>query len=139
MALSFLYFISDIQSFNTLSKTIMSLPRTLHDHMFIQNNIFMVKTIYVRGPTLARLAMVLVVEPAVNRQPGFRRELVEQIASFIINSRDFLHQKALKYKFPNSGGVIPIFPWKFENFIIFSTFWKREGPVQNKGLIELES
>ena len=26
------------------------------------------------------------VEPAVNRQPGFRRELVEQITSFIVNS-----------------------------------------------------
>ena len=35
----------------------------------------MVKTIYVRGPTLARLAMVLILcfKPAVNRQPGFRR------------------------------------------------------------------
>ena len=38
----------------------------------------MVRTTDVRGPTLARLATVLVlVEPAVNRQPGFRRELAE--------------------------------------------------------------
>ena len=42
------------------------------------------------------------VEPAVNRQPGFRRELVEQITSFIIDSQNFLHG-VLKYKFPDPG------------------------------------
>ena len=49
------------------------------------------------------------VEPAVNRQPGFRRELVEQIASFIINSRNFLHWELLKYEFPDSGVFISRF------------------------------
>ena len=54
--------------------------------MIIENNMFMVKTIGVRGPTLARLAMVLVLcfKPAVNRQPGFRRGLVEQVTLFEI-------------------------------------------------------
>ena len=90
MELSFLYFISFIQSLDTLSKTIIGLPRRLVDAIILQNNIFMVKTIYVRGPTLARLAMVLVLcfKPAVNRQPGFRRELLEQITSFIILSQN---------------------------------------------------
>ena len=44
----------------------------------MKNSFLMVKTIYVRGPTLARLLLFWYVEPAVNRQPGFRRELVEQ-------------------------------------------------------------
>ena len=89
----------------------MSLSRALVDDISIQNNFFMVMCIYVRGPTLARLAMVLVLlsigntpalrvtlqagkpllydfEPAVNRQPGFRRELV------------------LKYLFPASEAFV---------------------------------
>ena len=75
MASSFLYFISSIQIFNTLSETIMSLPRSLLDDIPVKNKVFMVKTIYVRGPTLACLAMVLVLcfKPAVNRQPGCRQ------------------------------------------------------------------
>ena len=47
------------------------------------------------------------VEPAVNRQPGFRRELVEQITSFIMNALNFLHGELLKYKFRNPGFFIP--------------------------------
>ena len=50
----------------------MSLLRQLVDDISIKNIIFMVKTTGVRGPTLARLAMVLVWQRAVNRQPGFR-------------------------------------------------------------------
>ena len=69
MALSFLDFISSIQIFNTISTTIQSLIRALVDEIVFGNNIFMVMCIYVRGPTLARLAMVLVFfKPAVNRQ-----------------------------------------------------------------------
>ena len=43
------------------------------------------------------------VEPAVNRQPGFRRKLVEQITSFIILPQNFLHGELLKCKFPDPG------------------------------------
>ena len=50
----------------------MSLPRPLVDHIIIQNIIIMVESTGVRGPTLARLAMVLVWQRAVNRQPGSR-------------------------------------------------------------------
>ena len=72
MALSFHNDISSIQSFNTLSKTIIVINKHFFEANIIQNNIFMVKTIYVRGPTLARLAMVLEWQRAVNRQPGSR-------------------------------------------------------------------
>ena len=67
-------FISSIQIFNTLSKTIMSLLRPLVDDISIKNIIFMVTTTGVRGPTLARLATVLVWQRAVNRQPGSRSD-----------------------------------------------------------------
>ena len=85
----------------------------------------MVTCTCVRGSTLSRLAMVLVllsigntpalrvmhqyVEPAVNRQPGFRRELVEQITSFIMNSQNSLHGELLKHKFRNPEVFIRIF------------------------------
>ena len=59
------------------------------------------------------------VEPAVNRQPGFRRELEEQIASFRITSLNSLHGELLKYKFPNPGVFIPNF---HENSKISSFF-----------------
>ena len=59
-ALSFLHFMSSIQSFNTLSKIIMSLSPALVDDIIFQNNISMVMCTCVRGSTLARLAMVLV-------------------------------------------------------------------------------
>ena len=52
----------------------MSLLRTLVDGFLIKNNICIVKTTGVRGPTLARLAMVLVWQRAVNRQPGSRSD-----------------------------------------------------------------
>ena len=74
MVLSFLYFISSIQIFDSLSKTIIGPPRQLFDDNVFQNNIFMVMCIYVRGPTLARLATVLVWQRAVNRQPGSRSD-----------------------------------------------------------------
>ena len=60
MALSFPYFMSSIQILNTLSKTIIETLKTLVDDNLILNNFFMVKTTGARGPTLARLAMVLV-------------------------------------------------------------------------------
>ena len=49
------------------------------------------------------------VEPAVNRQRGFRRELVEQITLFIIHSRNFLHGELLKCEFPDPGVFLPNF------------------------------
>ena len=55
----------------------MSLSRPLVDAIFIQNNIFMVMSICVRGPTLARLATVLVCraggKPSTWFPPGTRR------------------------------------------------------------------
>ena len=57
---------------------IIVITKHLFDANIIKNKISMVETICVRGPTLARWAMFWYVEPAVNRQPGFRRELVEQ-------------------------------------------------------------
>ena len=49
------------------------------------------------------------VEPAVNRQPGFRRGLVEQIISFTIDAQIFLHGELLKCKLPNPGVFIQNF------------------------------
>ena len=71
MALLFIYFISSIQIFNTLSKTIMSLSRELVDEIIIQKNIFMVTCTYVRGSTLARLATVLVLL-SIGNTPALR-------------------------------------------------------------------
>ena len=64
MALSFRNVISSVQIFNTSSKAIMSLLRPLADNIYVQNNIFMVKTTGVRGPTLARLATATSGEPS---------------------------------------------------------------------------
>ena len=65
------------------------------------------------------------VEPAVNRQPGFRRELVEQITSFIIRSQNFLDAELIKYKFRDPGVFLPFFMKirKFHDFfnILVST------------------
>ena len=60
MTLSFRNFIGSIQIFNTLSKTITGLPRPLVDDITIANNFFIVMCTCVRGSTLARLAVVLV-------------------------------------------------------------------------------
>ena len=51
---------SSIQIVNMKLKLLMSLFQTLVDGFLVKNKIFMVKTTGVRGPTLARLAMVLV-------------------------------------------------------------------------------
>ena len=59
MVLSFCYFIGFIQIFNTLSQAIISLPRTLIDDKLLKNIISIVTCICVRGSTLARLAVVL--------------------------------------------------------------------------------
>ena len=58
MVLSFGNVISSIQIFNTLSKTILETLKTLVDEIIILKNFFMVRSIYVRGPALARLAIV---------------------------------------------------------------------------------
>ena len=71
MALSFRYFISYIQIFNTLSETIMSLSPALVDDILLQNIFVMVESICVRGPTLARRLVM-----ATDREPStwFPRE-----------------------------------------------------------------
>ena len=71
MALSFLHLISYFQIFNTLSKTIMSLSRPPVDHCFIQNVFIMVQSTGVRAPSLARLAMVLVLL-SIENTPALR-------------------------------------------------------------------
>ena len=75
------------------------------------------------------------VEPAVNRQPGFRRELVEQITSLITTLEISFMRSSSNIDFQIQKFLLRISS-KFENFIIFSTFWRRGGGVRNKGLIE---
>ena len=62
------------------------------------------------------------VEPAVNRQPGFRRELVEQITLFIIIPQNSLHGELLKHEFRNPGVVIQIFHGNSKISSIFQHF-----------------
>ena len=65
------------------------------------------------------------VEPAVNRQPGFRRELVDQITSSIINPWNDLHGNLLKWKIQIStfSFFSKIFIFRsFQNFDI-SSIW----------------
>ena len=62
------------------------------------------------------------VEPAVNRQPGFRRELVEQITSFESISRNFLHGELLKCEFSDPGVFDKNFRRNSKISFIFSTF-----------------
>ena len=63
------------------------------------------------------------VEPAVNRQPGFRRKLVKQITWFRKSPKMFLHGELLKSLFPASAESLKILIKirKFHHFfIIFS-------------------
>ena len=60
MTLPFSSFISYIRIFNTLSKTITSLPRQQFDDIILRNYNLMAMCTCVRGPTLTRLAMILV-------------------------------------------------------------------------------
>ena len=56
----------------------MSLPRQLLDKILLKNNFFIVKTTCVRGPTLARLATVSVLETSCKPSTKFPPEgLVE--------------------------------------------------------------
>ena len=73
--------------------------------------------------TLQAGRSLLYVEPAVNRQPGFRRELVEQITSFIIISLNFLHGELLKHKFWNQR----VFIWIFHENSKISSFFQHFG------------
>ena len=79
------------------------------------------------------------VEPAVNRQPGVRRELVEQITSFIILSRNFLHGELLKCKFPDPG----VFDTNFRRNSKISSFFQHFGEeaagLFDQGLIDHQS
>ena len=70
-------------NFDVFFKTISIINKHFQGAMIFKNYFFMVKSTVVQPPLLARLATVSVhVEPAVNRQPGFRRELVEQSTTF---------------------------------------------------------
>ena len=73
------------------SSTIIVIPKHFQNTMTFRNFFFMARRMCVQPSLLARLATVSVllfswrgiscpVEPAVNRQPGFCRELVEQSA-----------------------------------------------------------
>jgi hypothetical protein len=76
------------------------------------------------------------VEPAVNRQPGFRRELVEQSTHLIISFMNFFSES---YSFPlmlNSLFCVE----HFQNFlkkylIVFNISWKY-SQTRNCGFIE---
>ena len=72
------------------------------------------------------------VEPAVNRQPGFRRELVEQITSFIIKSSNDLHGELLKYKFPNLKVFISNFHEKSKISSFFQNFGEHDPELKTK-------
>ena len=97
MALSFLDFNSYMQIFHTLSKTIIVITKPFSEANIIQNNIFKVKTTGVRGPTLARLAMVSVVEaggkPSTWFPPQRLVELTSHARRMQISSDDFLMKK----------------------------------------------
>ena len=81
----------------------MSGRRALVDHVITKNKYFMVKTISVRGPTLARLAMVLVL--------------------LSIGNTPALWQSCGKpsTRFPHGGRVECLFIWHFQflNFLEF--------------------
>ena len=81
------------------------------------------------GHCLGYFTLVQYVEPAVNRQPSFRRELVEQVSVFIILVLYFLSLRAIQKNKMSSN-------FKLIRFFIFS---EREGPVQNQCLLELRS
>ena len=75
------------------------------------------------GAWLSQFDALQYVEPAVNRQPGFRRELVEQITSFIILLQNFLHENLLKCKFPDPG----VFHMNFRENSKISSFFQHFG------------
>ena len=62
------------------------------------------------------------VEPAVNRQPGFHRELVEQITKFQTSARFCIHRKLLKSDFQAPDDFVEYFH-ENSKFHHFSTFW----------------
>ena len=68
------------------------------------------------------------VEPAVNRQPGFRRELGEQITSFIMISQNFLHGELLKCKFLDPE----VFDVNFHRNLKILSFFQHFELVQTK-------
>ena len=97
--------------------------------------------VWPRTPVVTRRAYSCssYVEPAVNRQPGFRRELVEQITSFIINSRNFLHRELLKYKFPDPGVFISDFHENSKISSFFQHFGEEAAGLFDQGLIDHQS
>ena len=83
------------------------------------------------GAWSSQFDAVLYVEPAVNRHPGFRRELVEQITSFIIQYQNFLPRKLFKCKFLYPCVFLSILPWKFQISSFFLIFCWRHLLVLN--------
>ena len=73
------------------------------------------------GAWLSQLIAAQYVEPAVNRQPGFRQELVEQITAFIISSWVFLLGELVNSSFPDSEAFFSNFPLAGDPQIIISS------------------
>ena len=72
------------------------------------------------------------VKPAVNRQPGFRRELVEQITPIIIRSQKFLHGELLKCKFPDPENFVAIFHENSKISSFFQHFGEEAAHLKTK-------
>ena len=79
------------------STTIIEFTSTFIAADIFKNYFFMVRRMCVQPPLLVRSATVSVLcrNPAVNRQPGFRRELVEQSTT----------RKSLFSEFPSSVAI----------------------------------
>ena len=78
------------------------------------------------------------VEPAVNRQPGFRRELVEQKPAFII----FVNAPSMwkpSIRHPNTNLFSDVFFKIFRIFMFFGTLSRMDNSFINCYLIEHRS
>ena len=78
------------------------------------------------------------VEPAVNRQPGFRRALVEQNQSFTVSPYEIFIRGHSTNDFLVKINFLGFFKI-FQKFYHFSTFWETDAAVDDQGLVELGS
>ena len=92
---------------------------------------------FFRAPTSCQLQPY--VEPAVNRQPGFRQELVEQTTYLIAYLDVSLLGTLFKFRNPEEAQFPENFLEILKIFIKISTFSEREARVQNLSLVEHES
>ena len=92
----------------------MSFPSTLPEGITFKKMFFMVKCICVRGSLLFLFPIDLVGEPAVNRQPGFRRALVEQ-THILCNISACFSPRKLVNNFCNIGWHYLKVSWKSEH------------------------